>query len=147
MRSLRLERVFDAVFIHDAIMYITSEGDLRRAIETAYVHTKPGGVALLAPDFVRETFTPSTEDGGHDGEGRAIRYLEWTFDPEPADSTVAAHFVYMMKEGDRVTVEHDVHICGLFAREVWLGLLERAGFQTRIFVDNYKRDLFIALKP
>ncbi len=96
---------------------------------------------------MRETFTPSTEDGGHDGEGRAIRYLEWTFDPDPADSTVVAHFVYMMKEGDRLTVEHDVHICGLFAREVWLRLLEQAGFQTRIFVDNYKRDLFVALKP
>jgi SAM-dependent methyltransferase len=147
MRSVRLERVFDAVFIHDAIMYLTSEDDLRRAIETAYVHVKPGGVALLAPDFVRETFEPSTEDGGHDGEGRALRYLSWTFDPDPADDTIDSHFVYMMKEGDRVTVEHDVHICGLFAREVWLRLLKKAGFETRIVVDNYKRDLFVALKP
>ena len=147
MRSVRLDRVFDAVFIHDAIMYITSEEDLRRAIETAYVHVKPGGVALLAPDFLRETFEPSTEEGGQDGEERAMRWQSWTFDPDPSDSTIVSHFVYMMKEQDRFTVEHDVHICGLFTRGVWLRLLEQTGFQVRIVVDNYKRDLFIALKP
>jgi SAM-dependent methyltransferase len=147
MRTIRLERVFDAVFIHDAIMYMTSEVDLHRAIETAYAHLKPGGVALLAPDFVRETFKPSTDEGGEDGEGRSMRWQSWTFDPDPADSTVVSHFVYMMKERDRLTVEHDVHICGLFAREVWLRLLRQSGFQTRIVVDSYNRDLLVALKP
>lgn len=147
MRSVRLERLFDAVFIHDAIMYITSEDDLRRAIETAHVHLKPGGAALLAPDFVRETFKPSTEDGGHDGEGRAIRYLSWSFPPDPGASTFDTHFVYMLKDGNHLTVEYDVHMCGLFAREIWLRLLAQMGFQTRIVVDDYNRDLFIALKP
>jgi hypothetical protein len=147
MRSVRLGRVFDAVFIHDAIMYLTSEDDLSRAIETAFIHTKPGGVALFVPDFVRETFTPSTDHGGHDGEGRALRYLEWSFDPDPADSTFVSHFVYMLKEGDAVTVERDVHTCGLFARHVWLRLLQGREFQTRIVVDGYNRDLFIALRP
>jgi SAM-dependent methyltransferase len=147
MRSVRLGRLFDAVFIHDAVMYMTSEDDLRRAIETAFVHVRPGGVALIAPDFVHETFVPSTDDGGHDGEGRAMRWIEWSFDPDPADSTFLAHFVYMLKEGDTVTVEHDVHTCGLFARDVWLRLFQETGFRTRIVVDNYKRDLFVALKP
>jgi SAM-dependent methyltransferase len=147
MRSVRLGRVFDAVFIHDAIMYITTEADLRRMVETAWVHVRPGGVALFAPDCVRETFQPATEHGGHDGEGRAIRYLEWSFDPDPGDSTFVAHFVYMFKEGDTVTVEDDMHTCGLFARAIWQRLLHEAGFQTRIVVDSYKRDLFVALKP
>jgi len=31
MRTLRLGRTFDVVFAHDAISYLTSEGDLRRA--------------------------------------------------------------------------------------------------------------------
>jgi cyclopropane fatty-acyl-phospholipid synthase-like methyltransferase len=146
MRTVRLERVFDAVFIHDAIMYITTEGDLRRTIETAYMHVKPGGVALLAPDFVRETFKTETEDGGHDGEGRSMRWLSWSFPPDPGGSTFDTHFVYMLKDGNHLTVEHDLHTCGLFAREVWLRLLEQAGFQTRIVVDNYNRDLFVALK-
>ena len=147
MRTVRLGRVFDAVFIHDAIMYITTEDDLRRTVETAYVHVKPGGVALLAPDFVRETFKTETDEGGHDGEGRSMRWLSWSFPPAPGYSTFDTHFVYMLKDGDHITVEHDLHTCGVFAREVWLRLLEQAGFHTRIVVDNYNRDLFVALKP
>ncbi len=46
MRSLRLDRTFDAVFVHDAIEYMTTLSDLRRALETAYVHCRPGGCAL-----------------------------------------------------------------------------------------------------
>ena len=59
---------------------------------------------------------------------------------------VTAHFIYMFKEGDKVTTEHDVHSCGLFDRAVWLRLLQDVGFQTRIVVDSYNRDLFVALE-
>src|SRR5262245_18280497 len=37
MRTLRLARRFDAVFVHDAIEYMTTLEDLARAIETAYL--------------------------------------------------------------------------------------------------------------
>src|SRR5438094_3834433 len=85
MKTLRLERTFDAVFIHDAIMYMTNEADLRLALETAFVHCRPGGAALFMPDVIRETFVSLTTHGGHDspaGDGRSIRYIEWTFDPD-----------------------------------------------------------------
>src|ERR1051326_7076670 len=38
MKTLRLGRVFDAVFVHDAIMYMTTESDLRLAVENSLVH-------------------------------------------------------------------------------------------------------------
>ena len=60
MRTVRLGRRFDAVFVHDAVCYMTSEEDLLRAMETAFVHTRPGGSVVFAPDHVRETFRPST---------------------------------------------------------------------------------------
>jgi SAM-dependent methyltransferase len=50
MRTLRLGRVFDVVFIHDAVGYLTSLADLSQAIETAWIHCRPGGFALFAPD-------------------------------------------------------------------------------------------------
>ena len=87
MRTVRLGRVFDAVFIHDAVCYMTSEEDLRAAMATVVIHCRPGGVALFAPDAVTETFRPSTDHGGVDGAGRALRYLEWTWDPDPSDTT------------------------------------------------------------
>ena len=85
MRTLRLGRTFDAVFVHDAVAYMTTESDLRDCIGTALAHTRPGGVALFVPDFTRETFTPGTSHGGHDGaDGRSLRYLEWSIDADPA---------------------------------------------------------------
>ena len=88
MRTVRLGHEFDAVFVHDAVCYMTSDDDLRRAMETAFVHCRPGGVALFCPDHLRENFVPPTDHGGHDGDdGRGLRYLEWTWDPDPADGT------------------------------------------------------------
>src|SRR3954465_5913457 len=68
MRTLRLGRVFDTVLVHDAVCYMTTVEDLRAVAETAFVHTRPGGAALFAPDLVRERFHEVTElHGGDDG--------------------------------------------------------------------------------
>jgi SAM-dependent methyltransferase len=147
MRSIRLGRQFDVVFVHDAIDYMTTEADLRLAFETAYLHCKPGGTVLLVPDYVRETFEQSTDHGGSDGDGRGLRYLEWQFDPDVSDSTYTTHYAFMLREGDAVHIEHDEHECGLFARADWLGWLREAGFQPERLVDSYNRDVFVAGKP
>ena len=60
MRTLRLGREFDAVFVHDAVVYMTTEADLKAAIDTAFIHCRRGGAALFAPDHLRENFAPST---------------------------------------------------------------------------------------
>src|SRR5262249_42154726 len=56
MRALRLGRAFDAVLVHDAVAYMTTLADLRAAAATAFAHTRPGGAAVFAPDYLRETF-------------------------------------------------------------------------------------------
>jgi SAM-dependent methyltransferase len=147
MRTVRLGRVFDAVLIHDAVMYMTSEADLRAALETAFVHLRPGGVAVIAPDCVRETFQPTTDHGGHDGVGRALRYLEWSYDPDPDDTTFVTDFALLLREGaDDVRVRLDRHVEGLFPRATWLGLLRAVGFEPSVVVDAWKRDVFIAVR-
>lgn len=129
MRTVRLGREFDAVFVHDAIGYMASEDDLRRAIETAYVHCRPGGAALFAPDTVRETFRDETSHGGSDAADRALRYLEWSWDPDPGDSSFLVDYVYAMRFADgSVRVEHDRHVQGLFARQTWIDIVRAAGF-------------------
>jgi SAM-dependent methyltransferase len=131
MRLLRLGRTFDVVFVHDAVAYLTTEDDLRACLGTAYAHTRPGGVALFVPDCTRETFEPGTEHGGHDGEdGRALRYLEWTTDPDPGDTSYDVEYVVVMREAGRETrIVHDHHVLGVFPEHTWLHLLEEAGFQ------------------
>jgi hypothetical protein len=147
MRSVRLGRVFDAVFVHDAIMYMTTQDDLRAALETAYVHCRVGGAALFVPDHTRETFAPSTRHGGHDGARRGMRYLEWTHDPDEADTTTTTDFAYIMREEDgTVRVEHDRHVCGLLSCAAWTTLLQDVGFQVQVALDPFNRELFVGKK-
>jgi SAM-dependent methyltransferase len=132
MRSVRLGRSFDAVFVHDAIAYMTTEADLHGVFATAFEHCRPGGVALFVPDAVKETFEPAADHGGHDGADRALRYLEWTWDPEPDDTTVRMDLTYVFHEPDgSVHTELDEHVCGLFPRATWLRLIGDAGFEVR----------------
>jgi len=129
MRDVRLERTFDAVFVHDAVSYLTTEDDLRAAMATAHAHLRPGGVALFCPDWLRETFRPSTSHGGHDDGERSLRYLEWNHDPDPDDTTYLTSFAYLLKEGDGpVRCEQDEHVMGLFPRETWRRLMADVGF-------------------
>jgi hypothetical protein len=128
MRDVRLGRTFDAVFVHDAIDYMTTESDLCRAIATAFVHCRPGGVAVFVPDHTTETFEPETDHGGVDGpEGRAARALWWTV----ADGDgVTTDYVFLLRHADgTVEVVHDRHHTGRFSIELWLRLLQEAGFE------------------
>lgn len=129
MRTLRLGRRFDVVFVHDAISYLTTEHDLGAAIETAALHVRPGGVVILTPDATTEIFDPHTAHGGHDGEdGRSLRYLEWI---HPADgSTYPVDYLIMARgPGEEVRVVHDRHVLGLFPRATWERLVLDAGLE------------------
>lgn len=146
MRTLRLGRTFDGVVVHDAVMYMTSEDDLRQAIETAAVHLRPGGAAVFAPDYVTESFAESNEEGGEDGDGVSMRWIEWVFDPDPTDTTYEAHYCGLIREGGTVRPFHDVHVEGLFPRATWQRLVRSAGFTFEVVIDEWRRDLIVARK-
>jgi SAM-dependent methyltransferase len=152
MRTLRLGRTFDAVLIHDAIVYMLDERDLRAAMETAFVHLRPGGVAVFVPDYVRETFRTGTDHGGHDGaDGRGMRYLEWVHEPEPSGTTYTADYAYVLRDRDgTIRTVHDRHVASLFPRATWLSLLRDVGFEVRATVphaEDQHGDLFVAVRP
>ena len=148
MRSLRLGRSFDAVFVHDAVCYLTTPEDLMACMETAFLHCKPGGVVLFMPDYVRERFKSNVyHHGGHDGDGRSLRYMEWTFDADPSDTTYSVDFVYMLREGNGpVRVEHDTHVHGVFSRREWLDWLHQTGFTAHMIEDPYNREVFTGVR-
>jgi SAM-dependent methyltransferase len=154
MRTIRLGRSFDAVFVHDAVDYMTTEADLRAAIETAFVHCRRGGGAVFIPDHVAETFEPDTDHGGADApDGRAARYLVWSLDPDPADTTIVTEYAFLLRGADgTVRAVHDTHVTGLFPRATWLALLREAGFDARVEIeetteDRTPREVFVARRP
>lgn len=148
MRGLRLNRYFDVVYIHDAIMYMISEDDLKQTMQTAFVHCRPGGIVLIAPDYIKETFRPVTDHGGSDRDGRGLRYLEWTKDPDPDDCTYTVDYAYLIKDSDgSLRVEHDLHVEGLFSEATWLKLLTEAGFDAATLPDHFETTNFLGCKP
>jgi SAM-dependent methyltransferase len=151
LRSARLERTFDAVVLHDAVAYMLDADDLRAALTTAYVHLRPGGLAVVLPDETAETFAPGEDVGGSDGAGRAVRFLEWTTGPDAAGQ-VRTEYVFALRRDDDIEVVHETHRTGLFARARWLELLAEVGFDARRVVeetteDRHPRDVFLAVRP
>ncbi len=151
MRSVRLGRTFDAVFVHDAVMYMTTEDDLRATLEAVAVHLSPGGVALVAPDATMESFTEATEHGGgENASGRRARYLEWTLPPEPGQTTYTVHYAFLLREPDgSVRVVHDVHREGLFPRATWLKLFEEVELDAALAprtIEGIEYDTFVAVR-
>jgi SAM-dependent methyltransferase len=145
MRTIDLGREFDVVFIHDAIMYMTDEAALRAALANARRHCRRGGAAVIVPDCVRETFEPDTDHGGEDGvDGRGVRYLEWTWDPDPDDTTFETVYALVLREADgSVHVELDRHTEGMFPRASWLTWMEEEGFAATSRMDKWDRDVFV----
>jgi SAM-dependent methyltransferase len=153
MRMVRLERLFDMVFIQDAIVYMTSEADLRQAMQTAYLHCRPGGAVLFAPDHIKENFKTGTGQGGHDRGNRSLRYLEWTLEPNP-DGTYLFIMAYLLREGaGEVRCYLDQHRCGLFGRNEWLRWMTETGFKARSVPFEHSEippgdcEIFIGRKP
>jgi SAM-dependent methyltransferase len=137
MRTVRLDQTFDAVLIHDAIVYMIDEADLRAALTTAFVHLRPGGAAIFAPDVVRDHFVELEEYHEGDDGSLHLRGFSWAYDPDPSDSTYTVDYMLMFRDGSEVEVAHDRHLEGLFSVEVWRRILAEVGFD----VDEEPRDV------
>lgn len=155
MRSLRLNRTFDAVFVHDAICYMTSEADLRAALETAFVHTRPGGTAVFATDFIGETFAEISQLHEGNDDHLHLKCMEWTWDPDPSDSHYTVEYVFLLREGSGPDAEvrcvHDRHVEGLFSEATWLRLLTDVGYEVfrapRALDDGNFDEIFVCRRP
>ena len=151
MRSLRLGRTFDTVLVHDAVVYMTSEADLLAAARTAFVHTTPGGAAIFAPDFVRETFREMSDVISGDDGTRALRCVAWTWDPDRRDTSAVVDFAFLLREAGAVRAVHDRHVEGLFPRGAWESVLAAAGFTVetlhRPIGEGEFDDVFLCRRP
>ena len=130
LRTLDLGRAFDAVLLHDAVMYLTSAEELSSAFAIAARHLAPGGILLVLPDVVKDEFEEMTLGSGSSETEPAVRLLEWHWDPDPTDDTYAVEFALLVRDRDgTVTCHHDRHTMGLFSRATWVRLLRAAGFE------------------
>ena len=133
MRNTRLERIFDAVLVHDAASYLLSEQDLTETFATAAAHLRPGGLLMVAPDWVQETFPDGWVYNWDRQQGDIeVNIQEVMVDPDPLDTQVESTYTYTIKKDGETTVEVDTHITGLFPIQTWSGLMGQAGFTVEV---------------
>lgn len=130
LRTLELGRRFDAVLIHDVLMYLSAPEDIAAAIHTAKAHLKPGGVLLLVPDAVLETVEPGIAQGGGDApDGRSARFIEWHHQADESGA-FRVDFSFLLREADgTVRQVHDVHNLQAHPFALYGRLLAEAGFE------------------
>ena len=129
MRSVRLGRKFKAVIIHDAVNYLLGEDDLRATFATAAAHLDRRGLLVMAPDDFRDSYREHAVHHSTRSDGQTtLTHIEYQYDPNPHDTTVETLMFYIIREGNRVRVEPDRHVTGLFPLQKWLDLMEQAGF-------------------
>ena len=151
MRTLRLGETFDAVLIHDAISCMLTEADLAATFNTARLHLRPGGLLIIAPEWVREDFrAPMVLHWVRDQGDIQVTVQEFLHDPDTSDTQIESVYTYTIVENGQERVEQDTHTTGLFPMATWNRLLNEAGFQTETvrLPDNeggYGGFLFVAL--
>ena len=155
MRTMRLGRSFDIVFVHDAIAYMVDETDLLDCLATAFAHLRPEASRSSCPTTPGSPSDPSTDHGGHDGaDGRSLRYLEWTRESAAGSTTYDVDYAVLVSEpGQPTQIVHDHHVEGLFPVHTWLYLLEQAGFADARLAPGEPGDgdatqpVFIGMRP
>ncbi len=129
MRTLRLERAFDAVIIHDAILYMTRAADLRAAFATAAAQLRPGGVLLTSVEQYREIFRDNVVEHATRSDGATtVTYVEYRCQPDAAAAAVESRMVYFVRRGAGIEVYQDRHVTGLFPFQTWVDAMAAAGF-------------------
>lgn len=127
MRVLDLNRRFDVVVIPESVMYMTTIDDVRRVIRQAASHLNPGGVLLIVT-HTREEFREN--NFAYTGEGPDVHITLLENNYRVSEETYEAVLVYLIRRNGQLTVETDVHICGLFAHQQWLDLFAETGLST-----------------
>lgn len=126
MRTVRLDREFDAVAIPDSIDYMSSLPELRMAIGTAVAHLKPGGV-LLVVGKTREIFSDNNFAYSGEQGDLHVTLLENNHINRYRPDTYEATLVYLIRRGGVVTIHTECHVLGLFSQGAWKQVFTDAG--------------------
>jgi len=130
MRDFNLRRQFDSVLVNDATAYMTTPRDLLKAFKVAHRHLKAGGVMITHPEECRESFKQNeTTIWKAKTDDTDVTFIENQYDPDPKDSTYEKTLLYLIRKRRKLRIEHDFHVCGLFALRTWTECLRKAGFR------------------
>ena len=121
MRTVGLNKKFDAVIIPDAIMYMTTLDDLKATVRNACAHMKSGGVLLIVA-HTREEFR--NNNFAYTGEKDNVYITVLENNHIVSESTYEATFVNLIRQDNDLSISYEVHTLGLFSYEEWMNIFE-----------------------
>lgn len=149
MRTVRLNKTFDAVVIADSINYMQTTKDLFAAFKTAFEHLKPGGVFYTYVEETKERFKQNSIHTTYHKHGDTeITLIENYYDLDANDTVFEAVFIYLIRRKGHLAIETDFHQLGVFKQKTWTDLLKKVGFKVKKTIfDMEKIPAFIGIKP
>lgn len=137
MRSVRLRQHFDCVLLHDSVDYMLTPEDALQAVKTAAAHLKPGGIAIVAPTYLTESFTDHAVATDANSNGKIeVAFTSTVRRESQTASTFELVMLIIARENGQLTVNEDRHLCGLFSREMWCEFLDEAEFEVYLDGDS-----------
>ncbi len=135
MRTIRLDRQFDAVVIPDSIDYIATRGGLQQVIQTAALHLRTGGVLLIvcstAEQFRNNNFVYTGEkDDVH------VTLFENNYANPYTPQTHEITLFYLIRRNGALETYSEHIVAGLFPQASWEALFTQAGLTV------YSQNLF-----
>jgi len=140
MRTISLGRKFDVVAIPDSIMYMTTLEDLSAALSSAAAHLNRNGV-LLVVAHTKEEFRNNNFAYTGEADNTHITVLENNH--IVSDSAYEATIVYLIRQGSRLEIQHEVHTLGLFSYDEWMRTFDRLHLKVEQMNLDYLYDKYL----
>ncbi len=133
LRSLRLGRTFDAVLcLGTAFNYITEDADVRKALRTARLHLRPGGLLVLDltnfTSFGAKPRNVRAETDYRDPDGTRIAIYAFN-DQDRRRRIHTARFITLVHRGNLIRLSFDESPLRMWTKDSLAGALARDGFR------------------
>jgi ubiquinone/menaquinone biosynthesis C-methylase UbiE len=142
MRTIELEKKFDAVAIPDSIDYMKTKKDLKKVIRTANRHLNPGGVLLIVAhpkeSFKENNFVYTGKKGNIE-----VTIFENNYIRKNNDCIYEATIIYLIRNKEELETYIDIHTLGLFDKKTWHSILKAKGFKIKETKKEYFYDDYI----
>jgi hypothetical protein len=142
MRTIRLNKCFDAVAIPDSIGHMTTVDELRKVILMAYKHIRSGGVLLIVAHISEEFKENNFIYTGSKGDVEVTLFENNHF-PDTSATTYEATFVFLIRRKGKLEIHYETNAVGIFKLSTWLHLLKEIGFEVNQIKLEHSYDRFL----
>lgn len=152
MTTLSLGERFSLITVHDSFCYLNTAAQARSLFAVIAKHLQPQGLALVKVDALSDSFTgPYRYLTEFEGEDFDITLTHYEWDPVPGDHQIEVLYLFLEREGSRLTTREERHSLGLFARRELLAWAGENGLSGTFFEldrwDEARENPLLLLRP